>query len=136
MGAPALRRGRHRGRQARVLRLLRQHHLLAPTRTGAPHGPKAHDRHIVSDAPNVMWGADGTRFSTEQDGWYWLLTAVDHCASEIVGHYVTKRGHHGHQYAVRDFRAGLAFLGIRPPGFVGEPEGNGVAERAFRTIKE
>ncbi len=153
----------------RVLRLMRRHQLLAPTRTGTPHGPKAHDGHIITDAPNVMWGADGTRFFTEQDGWCWLFTAVDHHTSEIVGHYVTKRGDrfaalepvtqgvrtcfgavaadmarglavrhdHGPQYAARDFRAGLTFLGITPsPAFVGEPEGNGVAERAFRTLKE
>ena len=153
----------------RVLRLMRRHQLLAPTRTGTPHGPKAHDGRISTDAPNVMWGADGTRFFTEQEGWCWLFTAVDHHTSEIVGHYVTKRGDrfaalepvtqgvrtcfgavaaevarglavrhdHGPQYATRDFRAGLTFLGITPsPAFVGEPEGNGVAERAFRTIKE
>jgi len=153
----------------RVLRLMRRHQLLAPTRTGHPHGPKAHDGHIITDAPNVMWGTDGTRFFTEQEGWCWLFTAVDHHTSEIVGHYETKRGDrfaalepvlagvrtcfgavgkdtarglavrhdHGPQYAARDFRAGLTFLGITPsPAFVREPEGNGVAERAFRTIKE
>lgn len=156
------------GRQ-RVLRLMRRHHLLAPSRSGPPHGPKAHDGRISTDAPNVMWGTDGTRFSTEQDGWCWLFTAVDHHTSEIVGHYVTKRGDryaalepvtqgvrqcfgavsadiarglavrhdHGPQYTARDFRAGLTFLGITPsPAFVREPEGNGIAERAFRTIKE
>ena len=153
----------------RVLRLMRRHQLLAPTRTGTPHGPKAHDGRIITDTPNVMWGTDGTRFFTEHDGWCWLFTAVDHYTSEIVGHYVTKRGDrfaalepvtqgvrrcfgavtadiarglavrhdHGPQYAARDFRAGLTFLGITPsPAFVGEPQGNGVAERAFRTIKE
>jgi putative transposase len=153
----------------RVLRLMRRHQLLAPTHTGHPHGPRAHDGRIITDAPNVMWGADGTRFFTEQEGWCWLFTAVDHHTSEVVGHYVTKRGDrfaalepitrgvrecfgavaanvarglavrhdHGPQYAARDFRAGLTFLGIRSsPAFVGEPEGNGVAERAFRTIKE
>lgn len=47
------------------------------------------------------------------------------------------RHDHGPQYAARDFRAGPTFLGITPaPAFVREPEGNGVAERAFRTIKE
>lgn len=153
----------------RVLRLMRRHQLLAPPRSGHPHGPKAHDGRIVTDAPNIMWGTDGTRFLTEQDGWCWLFTAVDHQTSEVVGHYVTKRGDrfaavepvpqgvrtcfgrvgadlarglavrhdHGPQYAARDFRAGLTFLGITPsPAFVGEPEGNGVAERAFRTIKD
>lgn len=153
----------------RVLRVMRHHQLLAPTRRGHPHGPKAHDGRIITDTPNVMWGTDGTRFFTEQEGWCWLFTAVDHHTSEIVGHYVTKRGDrfaalepvtqgvrtcfgvvggdvarglavrhdHGPQYTARDFRAGLTFLGITPsPAFVGEPEGNGVAERAFRTVKE
>jgi transposase InsO family protein len=153
----------------RVLRLMRQHQLLAPVRSSHPHGPKAHDGRSTTDAPNVMWGTDGTRFFTEADGWCWLVTAVDHHTSEIVGRHVAKRGDrfaalepvqrgvrrcfgavgkdgarglavrhdHGSQYTARDFRTGLAFLGITPsPAFVREPEGNGVAERAFRTLKE
>ncbi len=153
----------------RVLRLMSRHQLLAPTRTGAAHGPRAHDGHIITDAPNVMWGADGTRFYTEAAGWCWLFTAVDHHTAEIVGHFVSKRGDrfaaleavnrgvrccfgaitheaarglvlrhdHGSQYTARDFRAGLAFVGIQSsPAFVRAPEGNGVAERAFRTVKE
>ena len=153
----------------RVLRLLREQHLLAPTRAGQPHGPKAHDGTITTAAPNVMWGADGTRFFTVQDGWCWLFTAVDHHTSEIVGHYVTKRGDrfaaleavnrgvrrvfgtvrkdaavglvlrhdHGSQYAARDFQAGLAFVGIQSsPSYVREPQGNGIAEQKFRTLKE
>lgn len=75
-----------------VLRPLREHPLLAPTRDGHPHGPKAHDGTITAEAPNSMWGADGPRFFTRQDGWRWLFTAIDHHTSEIVGHCVTSRG--------------------------------------------
>ena len=39
-----------------------------------------------------MWGVDGTRFFTEQDGWCGLSIAVDHHTREVVGHDVTKRG--------------------------------------------
>jgi hypothetical protein len=36
-----------------------------------------------------------------------------------------------------DFQAELAFLGMASsPSFVREPEGNGVAERFIRTLKE
>lgn len=163
-GEPAAHVGQQRG-----LRLLRRHHLRAPIRSGHPQAPRAHDGHIVTDAPNVMWGTDGTRCFTEPDGWWWRFTAVDHHTGEIVGHYVTTcgdrfaalepvtqgvrrcvgavgadvarglavRNDHGPQYTARDFRAGLTFLGITPsPAFVRQPAGNGVAERAFRTIKE
>ena len=37
----------------RVLRLLRDHQLLAPTRNGTPHGRTAHDGTITTAAPNV-----------------------------------------------------------------------------------
>ena len=37
----------------------------------------------------------------------------------------------------RDFQNGIAFLGVESsPAFVRQPEGNGVAERAIRTLKE
>lgn len=42
----------------RVLRLMREATLLAPTRTGRPHGPVAHDGTIIPDRPDAMWGID------------------------------------------------------------------------------
>ena len=47
------------------------------------------------------------------------------------------RHDHGSSYLSRDFRAEIRFLGIESsPSFVREPEGNGVAERFIRTLKE
>jgi len=54
---------RHRGVRAsrrRVLRLMRENGLLAPSRTGPPRGPKTHDGAIVPDTVDTMWGADLT----------------------------------------------------------------------------
>ena len=44
----------------RVLRLMGENDLLAPSRAGAPRGPRAHDGTIVPDAVDVMWGTDLT----------------------------------------------------------------------------
>ena len=47
------------------------------------------------------------------------------------------RPDHGSQFVADDYQAELAFLGIAgSPAFVGEPEGNGCAERFIRTLKE
>jgi transposase InsO family protein len=47
------------------------------------------------------------------------------------------RHDHGSNYMARDFQAELCFLGIEgSPSFVRQPEGNGVAERFIRTLKE
>jgi len=47
------------------------------------------------------------------------------------------RHDHGNQYVSDYFQAELKFLGIMSsPAFVREPEGNGVAERFIRTLKE
>jgi transposase InsO family protein len=41
------------------------------------------------------------------------------------------------QYMVRDFRNGVRFLRMEAaPAFVGEPQGNGVAERVIGLVKE
>ncbi len=76
----------------RVLRLMRQHGLLAPRRLGPPNGNPAHDGTITTDRPDVMWGTDATRFYTEQDGWCWFFGAVDHYTDEGVGWHVAKLG--------------------------------------------
>jgi putative transposase len=47
------------------------------------------------------------------------------------------RHDHGRQYMSNEFQAELRFLGITSsPAFVRAPEGNGVAERFIRTLKE
>jgi transposase InsO family protein len=47
------------------------------------------------------------------------------------------RHDHGSNYMAEDFQREIAFLGMEAsPSFVREPEGNGVAERFFRTLKE
>ena len=85
----------HRGYRVsgkRVLRLMRLNGLLAPRRLGPPNGNPAHDGTIITDRPDVMWGTDGTRFYTEEDGWCWFFGAIDHHLAEVVGAHVAKTG--------------------------------------------
>src|SRR6201993_5249667 len=44
----------------RVLRLMREHDLLAPGRVGSPRGPRSHDGTIIPDTIDNMWGTDLT----------------------------------------------------------------------------
>ena len=155
--------------KARVLRLMREAQLLAPTRAGHAHGPKAHDGTIITDAPDQMWGMDATSCLTRGEGTATVFVVVDHCASECIGVHAAKPGtrfeaveplrqgirarygayeggrarglrarhDHGIQYVSDYFQDELKFLGmISSPAFVREPEGNGVAERFIRTLKE
>lgn len=76
----------------RVLRLMRTYNLLAPVARWNVHGNPAHDGTIITEAPDVMWGTDGTRFYTEEEGWAWFFGAIDHFNSEVVGWEVVKTG--------------------------------------------
>ncbi len=159
-----VRTGKHR-----VLRLMREHALLSPTRVGRPRGPRVHDGRILTDEPDVMWGTDATTTATLDEGSAWVFAAVDHCTGEIVGIHASRSGSrfealepvnqgvrerfgrveagvaaglalrhdHGTQYMSHAFQAQLAFLGVESsPSYVRQPEGNGVAERFMRTLKE
>jgi putative transposase len=75
----------------RVLRLMRQHALLSPQRTW-PRPEAAHDRHIVTEAPNVMWAIDATQITTVRDGKVWLFGVAEHWNAELLGWHVSKRG--------------------------------------------
>src|SRR4051812_7814261 len=44
----------------RVLRLMRQNNLLAPTRAGAPRGPRNHDGTVIPNTVDTMWGTELT----------------------------------------------------------------------------
>ena len=155
--------------KARVLRLMGQARLLAPTRAGNRHGPKAHDGTLSTERPNQMWGTDATTYLTTREGTATVFVAVDHCTAECIGIHAARPGtrfealeplrqgvreylggygagvaaglvlrhDHGSQYLSDHFQDEIRFLGIASsPAFVGEPEGNGCAERFIRTLKE
>jgi transposase InsO family protein len=75
----------------RVLRIMRENRLLSPYRCRKATGEK-HTGTITTEAPNVMWGTDGTRILTVEDGYVWLFSAVEHWSAECVGWHVVKRG--------------------------------------------
>src|SRR3982751_1142693 len=68
----------------RVLRLMREHHLLAPTRVGVPRGPRNHDGTIIPETMDTMWGTDLTTTITGE-GQATVFIAVDHFSAECVG---------------------------------------------------
>jgi transposase InsO family protein len=77
--------------RARVLRLMRENALLSPHRR--PQGePVVHDGTIGTDHPNDMWGTDGIRIETVDEGWVWVFAAVDHCDACCVGLHTVKTG--------------------------------------------
>lgn len=164
-----LRHAGHRVAKDRVLRIMREHGLLSPTRVGRARGPRVHDGTIVTDRPDVMWGTDATSITTLDEGTATIFFVVDHCTGECLGIHAAGRGtrfealepvrqavkraygdvaegvasglllrhDHGSQFVSRAFQDEIAFLGIASsPSFVRAPEGNGVAERFVRTLKE
>src|SRR4051794_33994284 len=78
---------RHAGTRTslrRVLRLMRQNNLLAPTWVGSPRGPRNHDGTIIPDTVDAMWGTDLTTTITGE-GQAAVFVALDHCSAECVG---------------------------------------------------
>ena len=87
--------------------------LLVPVRRAHERGDKAHAGTIIPEAPNEMWGTDGTRIWTEEDGYIWFFGAIDHFVGDVVGHHVVK---HGDRFAsLEPLRQGVKeiFGGVR-----------------------
>jgi putative transposase len=74
----------------RVLRLMRENDLLAPSRVGSPRGPRSHDRTIIPDTVDTMWGTDLTTTITGE-GLAAVFVAVDHCSATCVGLHAAPR---------------------------------------------
>jgi putative transposase len=74
----------------RVLRLMGENDLLAPSRAGSPRGPRSHDGTIIPDAVDAMWGTDLTTTWTGE-GQAAVFVAVDHCSAECVGVHAALR---------------------------------------------
>ena len=79
-----LRHGGIRTSLRRVLRLMRAHNLLAPSRVGSARGPRSHDGTIIPETMDTMWGTDLTTTCTDE-GQAAVFIAVDHCSAECVG---------------------------------------------------
>ena len=73
----------------RVLRLMRENHLLAHQRAGRPHGSRAHDGTIITEQVDVMWGTDLTSVMTGE-GQAAVFITVDHCSAECVGIHASR----------------------------------------------
>lgn len=164
-----LRRAGVRTSKRRVLRIMRENGLLAPTRVGRPRGPRVPDGDLHTDIPNTMWGTDATQVILRSGLLVWVFLAVEHGTAELVGVHASRSGtryealepirkgiseligpveagvaegltirhDHGSQYMSHHFQAELTFLGAKTsPSFVAQPEGNGIAERMVRTLKE
>jgi putative transposase len=84
--------------RTRVLRIMGENHLLSPHRL-PPRPANDHDGSITTDAPNVMWGADGAVIPTVEDGNVTLFILAEHWNGEGLGWHVAK---HGNRYAAAE----------------------------------
>jgi len=74
----------------RVLRLMRENDLLAPSRVGSPRGPRSHDGTIIPEMVDTIWGTDLTTTITGE-GQAAVFLAVDHCSAACVGIHAAPR---------------------------------------------
>ena len=75
----------------RILRIMRESDLLAPTRRRSSPGPRTHDGTIITQRPDEMWAIDGTSCMTDQ-GSATVFVVIDHCTSECLGARAAKCG--------------------------------------------
>jgi len=66
----------------RVLRLMREHGLLAPTPRVRRRSRRLHDGRITTDVPDQLWATDPTEAWTRVDGRCAVFAIVDHCTGE------------------------------------------------------
>jgi transposase InsO family protein len=99
-----LRHGGVRTSRRRVLRLMRENDLLAPSRSGSPRGPRTHDGTIIPETIDAMWGTDLTTTITGE-GQAAVFVAVDHRSAECVGIHAA---HHATRFeALEPLRQGV-----------------------------
>ncbi|MEX3583608.1 MAG: hypothetical protein VB137_15540 [Burkholderia sp.] len=76
--------------RARVSPLMREHGLLSHHRQ-PQKPPNAHDGRMTTDRPNEMWGTDGAKIKTVDEGLVSIFAAVDHCDAACVGIHTSPR---------------------------------------------
>jgi putative transposase len=106
------------------------------TTTDGPATVFAAVDHATGECVGIHAAKRGTRFEA-LDPIYQAVRARFNGFGPGIAKGLQVRHDHGSQYMSGTFQKELAFLGITSsPSFVRAPEGNGVAERFFRTLKE
>ena len=77
----------------RVLRVMREHQLLSPSRAAVARPENPHAGTIVVNRPDQLWGTDATATFTQQDGQVTIFAAIDHCTAECLGIHAVKKAH-------------------------------------------
>jgi transposase InsO family protein len=75
----------------RVLRIMREHQLLAPHRP-VQREQRTHEGTIIPQGPDMLWGTDMTQTVTVQDGNACVFAVVDHYTWECLGIHAADRG--------------------------------------------
>jgi len=83
-------KGIHAGK-TRVLRLMKENNLLAPTRKKREATKREHKGKIITERPNECWGGDITEVMTVEDGKVSIFDIMDHCTDELLAIHVVKR---------------------------------------------
>jgi len=92
--------------------------------------------HFVGDVVGIHAARPGTRFEALEPIHQGIREHFGALERDVAAGLVLRHDH-GPQYMSHHFQAEIAFLGIESsPSFVKAPEGNGVAERFIRTLKE
>lgn len=78
-----LRRAGMRTSRKRVLRLMREAGLLAPTPQVRKRAARLHDGTITVSTPDTLWATDATEGWTTQDGRCAVFVIVDHASGEV-----------------------------------------------------
>jgi transposase InsO family protein len=92
--------------------------------------------HATSECIGVHASLSGSRFEAVEPIRQGVNAFFGPVARDVAKGLAIRHDH-GSQYMSRWFQDELDFLGIRSsPSYVAQPEGNGVAERFVRTLKE
>jgi len=75
----------------RIIRIMREHGILACDRPIGVREPDTHDRTITTETSDAMWAIDATGCLTDE-GNAAVSVVVDHCTGECLGVRVTLRG--------------------------------------------
>ncbi|TRZ53103.1 IS3 family transposase [bacterium] len=87
-----LRRRGVRASKDRINQLMRDNNLLSVTRPKPERKVNEHTGTIKTELPNLMWGTDGKKFYTLQEGWCWFFGVIDHFNDEMMAWHACKKG--------------------------------------------